>query len=357
MYAVGNEGQAAFIMSDCFRGVGFRLWPCGASGASRRLWCKLWRGAWFRLSRRQCDALFTTCNSQPRNRQPSPPTSSSLIRNARQIPSNMTLMWRVWRRAATPVIKPALWLGRGLAFKATPDRSKSKARPARQGHEQSNKTPQSQQSPSDIIRELEKTYAPHLSGHIFYNHELMELAKTDDIALPEKYKRLPQDALSEKYAIKIFVGTKHNFSPFHITGYLLVQHPLTPKYMSLYRDKRKNPLWSYILDTGRTDIKPYVRETSKKMWRRAWLGALKANNYRPNGKALAVDSVRGTELYGTVKFLVLDSHTSTAQDKLLEMTEYLTAVLRTQVIPLIRRRVAKPANEEEPQRGNEKTSW
>jgi hypothetical protein len=175
-----------------------------------------------------------------------------------------------------------------------------------------------------------------------YHPEALAFARHNDIALSEKLKRIKTDVGEKRFGIRIHYHHRHVFNPFHVDK-LVTQHPLTPMLESIYRTKKKNPLWSYFHD-GEFDSKSYVRESAKKKCRRAFLGALKASHYRPNGKALAVDSVRSTKIHGTVKMTVLNPQ-EVVRANMPMLIEHMTLMLKNHIIPELRRHVAKPIQE------------
>ncbi|KAK0633286.1 hypothetical protein B0T14DRAFT_560893 [Immersiella caudata] len=142
----------------------------------------------------------------------------------------------------------------------------------------------------------------------------------------------------KRFGIKAYYHRQHLVNQLH-TEKLDILHPLTPMLESLYRTKKKNPLWSYFHEAEFAS-KSYVRTSAKKKCRRALLGALKASGYRPNGRALAVRSVRGTELRGTIKILVFDPQV-VARVNMPMLIEYLTLILKDHIIPRLRRNVGK----------------
>ncbi|KAK0655971.1 hypothetical protein B0T16DRAFT_398179 [Cercophora newfieldiana] len=257
-------------------------------------------------------------------------------------------MWRILRREAASTMKSALCARRGLVSRASSGGGKSRAPGQPRGHKQSSKTPQSQSAAKDETEESQGDQSsPNPAGSFangFVNKEFPVFARDNDIGYRNRYKNARKDGSNPRFGIRTQYSPQHQVSMYHPDDFLLTQHPLTSKYLSMYREKKKNPLWTWFYANDSATA-AFVRQSAKKMVRRALLGALKANHYRPNGKALAVDSVRGTELHGTIKFTVQNSQ-STTNAKIPELIEYFTTLLRTQIIPELRRNVSKPTVED-----------
>jgi hypothetical protein len=208
---------------------------------------------------------------------------------------------RVWRRAAAPIRNSTPAAPRGLASRTS--------------------------------------QATASSTSTSYHPKALAFARHNDIGISEKLKRNKADVGEKRFGIRTFYHRRHQINAFHVDK-LVTQHPLTPMLESIYQAKKKNPLWSYFHD-GEFDSKSYVRESAKKKCRRAFLGALKASQYRPNGKALAVDSVRGTEIHGTIKMVVLNPQ-EVVRANMPMLIEHMTLMLRDHIIPELRRDVTKP---------------
>jgi hypothetical protein len=170
----------------------------------------------------------------------------------------------------------------------------------------------------------------------FKNHQLQEFAQQNDVGLHKKLTKVEMRAEETRFGIKAYYHRQHQVNQLH-TEKLDILHPLTPMLESIYRTKKKNPLWTYFHE-AEFESKSYVRTSAKMKCRRALLGALKASGYRPNGKALAAGSVRGTELRGTIKILVFDPQV-VARVNIPMLIEYLTSILKNHLIPKLRREV------------------